>query len=106
MPGQVQIEDDELRHGGLDLGDRVFTVLCGHDLVTPGRERATERPQDLHLVVDDEDPAHVSPRLPATAIANVAPPPGVSSTQISPSIATTKPFAIASPRPGPSLGLR
>ena len=72
----------------------------------PARRAPVGTPADLHLVVDDEDPAHVWPRLPATAIANVAPPPGVSSTRISPSIATANPLAIARPRPAPSLGLR
>ena len=38
--------------------------------------------------------------------ANVAPPPGVSSIQISPPIAATNPLAIARPRPDPRRGLR
>ena len=37
--------------------------------------------------------------------ANVAPPPGVSSSQSSPSIRSTNPFAIARPSPGPRVGL-
>ena len=106
-PGEVQVEHDEVGHRPLDLRKGLLAVRSRDDVVPPCVERAPERPEDLLLVVDDEDPVHDEPPTSfGTATAKVAPPPGVSSIQISPSIATTKPFAIASPNPAPSLGFR
>ena len=73
------------------------------DLVAAGPEVDAERAQDLRLVVDDEDAGHGAACRRRTT---VSPPPGVSSTSISPPIASTKPLATARPSPTPpSWGL-
>ena len=71
----------------------------GVDLVASDPEVGGERPHDLRLVVDDQDPGHGTAA--DTTIRNVAPPPGVSSMSNSPPIASTNPQAIARPRPTP-----
>ena len=71
------------------------------DVVPTRLQVRRERAEDLRLVVDDEDARHAAVRSRATT---VRPPPGVSSTSISPPIASTKPFATARPSPTPSSG--
>ncbi len=108
--GQVQVEDHDVGRRALGERERLFAVDGDVDLVATRGERAQERPADLRFVVDDEDPfLPQEPALPfaaGTVKENVAPPPGVSSTQMSPSSRFTKPLQIARPSPGPSRGLR
>src|SRR5436305_12993966 len=75
-----------------------FTIRRQVDLVAAGAQVDAQRAQDLRLVVDDEHTGH---RNASRLTTIVRPPPGVSSTVISPPIASTNPRATARPRPVP-----
>src|SRR5581483_7913172 len=96
--GQPEVEDHKV---GMVPGrqlDALVTGLGQIDFVTMGFETDTESPAHRKLVLDDEDAVHSFALKPKTI---VVPPPGVSSTARSPSIAVTKPRATASPSPTP-----
>ena len=74
------------------------------DLVAGTAEVRLQRPQDLRLVVDDEDPAaHVCTGARSAGIAStkLAPEPGRGSAHSRQPLAAANPCAIASPRPVP-----
>jgi hypothetical protein len=101
--GEVQVQHHEIRRiveDGADGGAAV--ARRSHHVATRG-QRALDRTQDLRLVVHDQHDrvAHVAAGI---RTPKVAPPPGVSVAQISPSIATAKPLQIASPIPAPNRG--
>ncbi len=98
------------RSGSVSFADpERFLAIRGEldDVVTAG-ERPADRPADLLLVVDHEHASEFHPPVSAVGSenANVAPPPGVSSIQISPSMSDRKPRQMASPRPVPWRGCR
>src|SRR5205085_10987278 len=86
---------------GVDGGP---TVAGGDDVVAAGTERHGERPDQLHVVVRDQD-LHLptTPRCPAigSRTTTVSPPPGVSSTSIVPPMPSVNPRASARPSPSP-----
>ena len=98
--GEVQVQHDEV---GLVVQDgaegRPPIARRPHDVAARG-ERALHGPQDLGLVVHDEDDGTAHGAA-GTSTTNVAPPPGVSVARISPSIAIANPLQIASPSPAP-----
>ena len=102
-----EVEDHRL---GRMRGRRDERLLCRRrrvDGVAGAAERRAKRPQDLRLVVDDEDalPAHAcnsaGTSTTGSASANDAPCPGRDSAHTRPPLASAKPRAIASPRPAP-----
>ena len=97
--GQPEVDDDQVRVLPRRDRERLLPRRRQIDVVVPRAEVRRERAKDLRLVVDDEDPRHADASSRTTI---VRPPPGVSSTSMSPPIASTKPLATASPRPTPS----
>src|SRR5262249_4032442 len=97
-PRQPQIEDHDVGTGADREVERGLAVRRRNDLVASRDQVRPQSPQHLRLLADDQNPRHDAT---ATPITIVDPPPGVSSTAISPSIASTKPFATASPSPTP-----
>ena len=92
--GQPEVEDDDVGVvARRERRARASPVRRQVDVVAAGREVDAERPQDLRLVVDDQDPGHDAHRdaCGQRCSDHVSPPPGVSSTAISPPIASTKP---------------
>ena len=94
--------------GGLHRGrvERLLAAAGGDRLVAGVAEDHLQRAQDLRLVVADEDPRRRrsrarSPAAPSKETTKAEPWPGSDSTAISPPLASTKPLAIASPRPEP-----
>ena len=105
MPGQAEVEDRRGRGACAPRASSAASPVGGEvDVVAARAQVRAERAQDLRLVVDDEDAASFG--SPAGAATMVSPPPGVSSTSISPPIASTKPFATARPSPTPSRPAR
>ncbi len=90
------------------IRERLLTVGCEIDHVVPRGERPADRAPDLLFIVHHQDASEL--HVPASAVgsenANVAPPPGVSSIQISPSMSERKPRQMASPNPVPWRGCR
>src|SRR5581483_4556876 len=112
--GQPEVEDHDV---GVVVGGLAEGVLPRGgevDVVAPGPEVDRQGPEDLRLVVDDEDPlgGHAvtsggsmgtsGPSAVGRTTTMVVPPPGVSSTVSSPPMATVKPRATARPRPTPA----
>src|SRR5262249_59295036 len=95
---QPQIEAPDVGTGADREVERGLAVRRRIDLVAPRDQVRPQPPEDLRLVVDDQNPRHDATANPITI---VDPPPGVSSTAISPSIASPKPFPPASPTPPP-----
>ena len=83
-------------------------LSAGDRLVAGVAQDHLQRPQDLRLVVADEDPGAApliaGPPAPGSETTKLLPWPGTESTAISPPLASTKPLAIASPRPAPPCG--
>ena len=104
---QEKVENDRVRR--FDGGERVR--LLGRsglvDFVAGRLERGRERPQDLRLVVDDEDPRRghrstvAGSSAASKAIPNADPCPGCDSAHTRPPFASTNPRVIARPRPLP-----
>ena len=95
-PRQAEVEHDDV---GVVAGSQGKCRLSRRrqvDVVPARLQVRPERAEDLRLVVDDEDAGHPAVRR---RITTVSPPPGVSSTSISPPIASTNPFATARPEP-------
>ena len=99
MCGRLRSSTTRSGSSSSDRADgRAAVARRPHD-VAARRQRALDRAQDLRLVVDDQHDraAHVAAGI---RTPNVAPPPGVSVAQISPSIATDEPLADREPEPG------
>ena len=96
--GQAEVEHDDIGMVARRDVEGTFTIRREVDLVAAGAQVDAQRAQDLRLVVDDEHTAH---RNASRLTTIVRPPPGVSSTVISPPIASTNPRATARPRPVP-----
>ncbi len=110
--GSVPVREDEVDDHGLRRvrgrrGQRVGRVGCRVDRVPGAAERRSERPQDLRLVVDDEDALarHTAISTGASttgsASAKVAPCSGRDSAHTRPPFAAANPRAIARPSPAP-----
>src|SRR5262249_31281344 len=97
-PRQAEIHDHDVRSVTSGEVERGLTVSGRGHVVPTRHEVRPKAAEDLRLVVDHEDPCHGAASNPITI---VSPPPGVSSTVSSPSIASTNPFATASPSPPP-----
>ena len=109
-PREVQVEHDEVRSEALREQQGFLAVDRGLHGVPPGDEGSVQCLADLSLVVDDEDALlpqlSAPPSADGSVNANVAPPPGVSSIQTSPSSSVTNPLQIARPNPDPRRGFR
>ena len=106
--GQHEVEDHRLRRLHRRGGQRLLGRRGGDDLVAGAPQGRLERPQDLRLVVDDENPGRALTPAPSdgvgatgSASANDAPCPATDSTQTRPAFASTNPRAIARPSPAP-----
>ena len=103
--GQAEVEHDDVGGGQGGLGDPLFAVGGGDDLVAPGGQPEAKRPQEGGVVIDDEDFGHggylLAPLVGASGSVNRkrAPPPGPSSTQMRSPWALTNVSAMARPRP-------
>ena len=60
-PRQPEIEDHRIGPVALGEDERGFARPGEIDVVASRPEVGCERPQDLRLVVDDQDPRHVRP---------------------------------------------
>ena len=110
--GQHEVDDRgvrRLQRGGVE---RLPRRRRRHDVEARVAQHDPQRPQDLRLVVADEDArgvAHGGPRRGAAArsrssgisTTNVVPWPGSDSTQTRPPLTSTKPRTMARPRPEP-----
>ncbi len=88
--------------------ERLLRRRRGHRLEPGVAQHDAQRPQDLRLVVDDEHaparrahPTDAGTGAVGNSTTNVVPCPGRDSTAIVPPFASTKPRAIARPRPEP-----
>ena len=104
--GKHEIEDHRRGWMGGRRRERARGGVRGVNLESRTAQSRAERPQDLRLVVDDEDPllhagSSAGTSTTGSASANVAPCPGFDSAQRRPPFAAAKPRAIARPRPAP-----
>ena len=105
--GQAEVEHDGVGMAACGECERLGSGCSQLHFVAAGAQIHIERTEDGRLVVDHEDGAswrvgggaHGRPTGRVNTI--VVPPPGVSSTAMSPPIARTNPRATASPRPTP-----
>ena len=106
---QQQVEQHEVGRLERDLRERVGARPHDVHVVAGGLERGLERALDGALVVDDQHPCAASAHARTSSLTFMAgstmrmhvPPPGASSIVSVPALASTKPRAIASPRPVP-----
>src|SRR5581483_3618519 len=98
-----EVEDHGVRrtHGG--ARQRLLARRGRVDVVARSAQARLERAQDLRLVVDDEDARHAGTGAPTAAGSSTTKcaPPSAGSARSVPPFASTKPRAIARPRPAP-----
>ena len=106
--GQQEVDDRGVRRMQRREVERLLRRGRGHRLEAGVAQHDAQRPQDLRLVVDDEHaparrahPTGAGTGAVGNSTTNVVPCPGRDSTAIVPPFASTKPRAIASPRPDP-----
>ena len=106
--GQQEVDDGGVRRMQRREVERLLRRGRGHRLEPGVAQDDAQRPQDLRLVVDDEHatarrahPTGAGTGAVGNSTTNVVPCPGSDSTAIVPPFASTKPRAIARPRPDP-----
>src|SRR5581483_4394935 len=99
-----EVEDDRVGRRDRGGSERTLGRVGGIDLVPGAAQARLERPQDVRLVVDDQDaPAHARTAGWASAASarTKCPPAGSSCVHKRPPFASAKPRAIARPSPDP-----